>query len=109
MSLPGNVVPLGTANYDDLSAVVSLTDAPTSGSALGDLVMEPNFAIITVTGQNVRVDYGAVDPTATTGGLLFANTARSLEGCEDILKRAKFIEAAAGGKLSIEYFYGATV
>ena len=104
MSFPSNLVPLGTANYDDLSVVVELTDTPTDGIALPS---EASYAILTFIDQNVCVKYSA-DPTATTGGVFLAGTSLALAGCEDILKRARFIEAAAGAKLAIQYFRGAT-
>jgi hypothetical protein len=104
--------PLGFAEYDDLSAVVSLaTTAPTRGTAYASLVVQPNNmrripnrALINIEDADVRFhDDGSV-PTSTAGSLIEAGEQHAIEYGPESIRNFKIIETSAGAKMKVKFY-----
>jgi len=95
--------PCGYAQYTtQLSSAINLDAAPTSGKKLSECNGKANRALIQCETQDVRwTDDPAVDPTASVGMLLKANTVLSYTGD---LSKLRLIQVAATAVLNVSYY-----
>lgn len=95
--------PCGYAQYaTQLTAAINLDTDPTSGKMLSECKGLPNRLLMQCTGQDVRwTDDPDVDPTATVGMLMKADTLYEYSG--DISK-LRFIQVAATAVLNVAYY-----
>ena len=95
--------PCGFAQYTtQLTTAVNLDTAPTSGKRLSQCVGKPNRLLMQCEAQDVRwTDDPAVDPTASVGMLMKANTLYEYSG--DISK-LRFIQVTPTAVLNVSYY-----
>lgn len=95
--------PCGYAQYaTQLTAAINLDATPSSGKRLSQCEGKPNRALIQCETQDVRwTDDEDVDPTASVGMLLKANTVLAYTGDLSLLR---FIQVAATAVLNVSYY-----
>lgn len=104
-NLPAGLRWVGYAYYGTCSSALSInSSAPDNGVTLPS---NAQYAVVSTKAQPIVFTCdGSTTPTATKGGIIFANGSRVFENQRTDLKNLKFIEETAGAKVFIEYYEG---